>query len=90
MSDRIRSSVLGLRVIGATINLADAGSFIRAVTLRASWGHILLNVDTLLGADWIVGLGWIAAHVRFLWRNGWLAECVFGSWVMVWLRVRRS
>ena len=90
MSDRIRSSVLGLRVVGAAINLADTGGFIRAVALGAAWGHILLDVDTLLGLDWIARLDWIAAHVRFLWRNGWLAECGFGSWVMVWLGVRRS
>jgi hypothetical protein len=81
MSDWIRSSVLGLRVIGATINLADAGSFIWAVALGAAWGHILLDVDTLLRLDWIAGLDWIAAHGRFLWRNGRL---------VVWLGVRRS
>jgi len=74
MSDWIRSSVLGLRVVGATINLADTGGFVRAVALGAAWGHILLNVDTRLGLDWIAGLGWIAAHGRFLWRAGRLVE----------------
>lgn len=90
MSDWIRSSVLGLRVVGAAINLADTGGFIWAVALGTAWGHILLNVDTRLRLDWIARLDWIVAQGRFLWRNGRLVECGFGSWMMVWLGMRLS
>jgi hypothetical protein len=43
MSDWIRSSVLGLRVVWASINLANPGGFVRAVALWTAWGHILLH-----------------------------------------------
>jgi len=60
MSDWIRSSVLGLRVIGAAINLADTGGFVWAVALGTAWGHILFDEDTRLRLDRI------AARGRFL------------------------
>lgn len=83
MSDWIRSSVLGLRVVWAAINLANPGSFVRAVALGTAWGHILLHDDTRLR------LNWIAAQGQFLWRTGRLMECSFGSRAMVGLGGRR-
>jgi hypothetical protein len=84
MSDWIRSSVRGLRVVGAAINLADTGCLVWTVALGAAWGHILFNENTWLR------LYWIAAQGRLLRRNGRLAECGLCGWVKVWLGIGRS